>query len=575
MTRFLHPEWIAPIAVAGAVLAACVIAAAAQAGARRRRLLGAAPRFPGISRDALLLAALAAIGLAAVGPRMGTRLEPVPAGGVDVVMLLDVSRSMDARDVAPSRLERARREATRLLGALEPQDRAALAAFAAHGVLLTPLTSDRAALEEMLAAVDGLLFRDRSSDLGDGLHAARGAFEEASARPRVIVLLSDGEDPSRVPLDEAIAATARAGIRVLGAAVGSESGATIPAPDLPLRDGRGEIVRSRRDADRLRILAEATGGTLLATDGFGALALDEAVRAVRRDAGDGGPSGTVRPVPAVPVKPLAALALALLLAELLLEAGHRLPARGAARRLAESTLLGVSLLLLPAAAGGADEPGAPEVEVARLEALVAASPGDPALLVRLGVARARAGRAPEAERAFLAAALVTRDASTAALAYFDLGVTALGRGDLESARDAFFDALALRPEDDEARFNLEWTLAALRETAPPPSDPGPDGGARPAPEPGAPDPTARAGDSAERPGEPAPGTRGEESAREGETTEPREGAPAASAAPEAPDLDAAEVARWLDAVQDDPARSLRDGARRAGRGERAARAPDW
>ena len=82
-------------------------------------------------------------------------------------------------------------------------------------------------------------------------------------------------------------------------------------------------------------------------------------------------------------------------------------------------------------------------------------------LLHLGVARARARHSEEASHAFRAVALGASDPGVAAIAYHDLGVLAVERGDFQGARDAFLDALALLPDDVEIRFNLEWTLRAL------------------------------------------------------------------------------------------------------------------
>src|SRR5271169_1840425 len=102
-----------------------------------------------------------------------------------------------------------------------------------------------------------------------------------------------------------------------------------------------------------------------------------------------------------------------------------------------------------------------------LEALVRARPADPLALLRLGLARSREGLHEDATRAYLAAGLDAHDPAVAALAWYDLGVAELAKGDLATARDAFFDALALEPHDPRTQFNLEWTLRALAEHPPP------------------------------------------------------------------------------------------------------------
>ena len=595
MTSLQHPEWLGPLATLGTSVALAIGLGAWRAGRRRRALLGPGPRFPDLGRDLLLLASLVAVGLALLGPHFGERTERVDASGVDVVVLLDVSRSMDARDVAPSRLVRARRNAELVLSSLEPGDRAALAGYAGRGVLLTPLTADHAALLDVLPSVDGELMRLRSSNLDDGVRATLAAFDPASLRPRVLFVLGDGEDPSgRGDAQSAAAEAARAGVRILAVALGSDAGSPVPDHGAALRDAAGEVVRTRRDAARLAALATRTGGRLLRTDAFGALDPSEAVREVRRDAATAPGESVERRVPALQSTPFAALAFALLAVELLAPLSLRRPSLRWRTALQVGAVLGLVLLAWPQSRAGAEQerPGEEArtaAEIAALEAQAARASGDPRTLLRLGLARARAGLAPEAERAFLAAALLARDPALASLAYFDLGVSALERGELEVARDAFFDTLALAPRDEEARFNLEWTLGALREEVPPPAgkskfeqtqnktgdSPEEQAGGAGENERGARGPSASgpergdagAPDATPRSGAAGPGSEG--SASRTQVAGELSGA-------QAPALSAAEAARWLHAVQDDPGRALREAARQAGGDTRAgARISDW
>lgn len=598
MTSLQHPEWLGPLVMLVTSVALAIGLGAWRAGRRRRALLGPGPRFPDLGRDLVLLASLVAVGLALLGPHFGERTERLDASGVDVVVLLDVSRSMDARDVAPSRLVRARRNAELVLSSLEPGDRAALAAYAGRGVLLTPLTADHAALLDVLPSVDGELMRLRTSNLDDGVRATLAAFDPASLRPRVLLVLGDGEDPSgRGDAQAAAAEAARAGVRILAVALGSDAGSPVPDHGAALRDAAGEVVRTRRDAARLAALAAGTGGRLLRADIFGALDPSEAVREIRRDATTAPGESVERRVPALQATPFAALAFALLAVELLAPLSLRRPPLQWRTALQVGAVLGLMLLAWPQRRAGAEQerPGEEArtaAEIAALEAQAARAPGDPRTLLRLGLARARAGLGPEAERAFLAAALLARDPALASLAYFDLGVSALERGELEVARDAFFDALALAPRDEEARFNLEWTLGALREEVPPPAGKSkfeqtqdktgdsPEEQAGGAGEPGESERGGR-GPSASGPERGAagaqdarPGSNGAGTGSEGRTSQTQAAGELSGA--QAPALSAAEAARWLRAVQDDPGRALREAARQAGADSRAgARISDW
>jgi Ca-activated chloride channel family protein len=553
-----HPEWLAP--AAGVVLAAgaALLAAALRARRRRSALLGRRAPTPGARRDLLLLGALAALAAAGVGPRIGEREIGAPSGGADVVLLLDVSWSMTASDTPPGRLQRAQRAATAVLARLAPGDRAALAAFAGHGVLLAPLTSDAAALGEMLPLVDASLIGAGGSDVGDGIRRALEAFADAPPRrPRAILLLSDGEDPARRGAGEAAALAARAGVRIVTAAFGSDAGAVLE--DLPPSAARRGPVVSRRDTAALGALARATGGAAFEADAWGELdadALAAALLPARRGAVARGAEIAQR-VPAVRVAPFAALAFALLALEWV-------GARGRLRR-------GAGALAVAAAAAGAvgagpgDAPLPPAPAPAALEAHLRRHPGDPEALVWLGLARAERGELAEAERAFAAAALLAPDPALAALAFDDLGVTALAQGRLERARDAFFAAVALDPTRRRAIYNLEWTLAALAARPPEPEGGGERGEEAGPNEPETPrdrDPTPE--NDAPQAGADARG-------------EPREGADAARApdAGAAPELSESEARRWLEATPDDAARALRGAAAKAGDGRPRRAGPGW
>lgn len=534
-----HPEWLALLTLAVAATA-LALGMARLALRRRRERLGAGISLapgPRVS-DVALFAALALLALALAGPRIGSRVQEIPASGIDVVFAFDVSRSMDASDVAPSRLERARRVAAELLARLEPADRVALAAFAGHGVLLTPLTPDRDALVELLGGIDTGLVAPTNTSIEEGLRAAQGAFEAGSERPRVVFLLGDGEDTVRRG-DAGAAQALRADVRVLAAAFGTEAGSTLDDHGAPLLDRSGRAVVTRRDLARLEALCEATDGQMFAADTWGEIDLGAAMAAIRRDAGSAPGAKVERRVRAAPVVPLAALAFALLL----LEGLPRVPIFAASRReaLAWASAAAALVAAVPAPAG--DDALS---STAALEAEVREQPGDPRALIELGAARLERGQRDAASRAFLAAALSTHDAEAAGVAYFDLGVAALEGGDYAAARNAFLDALALLPGDARARFNLEWTLQALQQHGPVAS-----------PEP------PEAQDEAPKPA-PAPPLQ-----------PPEPDAPRDETQPEPPQLTQEEQQRWLARVQDDPSRALRAAARGEAAGPRQGSGPAW
>jgi Ca-activated chloride channel family protein len=540
-----HPGWALPLLAAWAALALLALAAWRRARGRLARI-GASGQGAGGARDAALCAALLAVVLALLGPQLGTRSVAVPAEGIDLVVLIDLSRSMDATDAAPSRLARARAAAREVLLGLAPGDRAALAVHAGQGALLTPLTHDAAALVELLPALDSEWMADRGSRLWAGLEASLAAFEPDSPRPRVVLALGDGERAQLAP-EEAVEALVRAQVRLVAGAIGSEGGAVLMGPAGPLLDWSGQAVVSRRETAGFERFAAAGGGAVIVSDEWGALDAEALLGAAKRGLRPG-PGGTiVRELPAVHSALPAALAFALLLAELILgERGARvIPVRWRRR----GSLAAVALLGL-----GAGSPG-----LAALEARVARAPEDVRALIALGVARAEAGDPAEAAHALAAAAVRAREPAEIALASYDLGVALLELGDFAGARDAFFDALAYAPDDRQAKFNLEWALRALAAQSPPsppevpqPSDRPPTESEADADEPSTPASEAEP----ERVPQPEPGE------RRGET-------PAGAASePLSPE----EVARWLDAVRDVPPPALR---RAHGTGGDQRSGPQW
>jgi len=548
---FARPEWLSPLCAGWLALGLALVLAGARGRRRMRKLLGeaagdgrAARRRP--LRDAAPLVAAGAIGLALLGPRFGEGVVEISTSGVDVVLLVDASQSMDAADVPPSRADSARRGAAQLLAGLSPGDRAALAVFAGRGLLLTPLTPDHDALVEMLSAVDSSLVKPGGSNLAAGVESALEAFDREESRPRAVFVLSDGEVfAADGPSDVGAIAATRSDVRVFAAAIGTEEGARVPDHGVPLRDRGGAVVTSRRRTTSLARLADATGGTLFVADEWGrfdvARALAELRAPVAAQPGDFVPHRVTLPV----VVPFAAIAFALLLAEwlpfpLLERRGTRRERRAPTARAKLAAVVAASFVLL----------GANEREP-RFESAVepgSSTPDGPALLAA-GLAHAEREAWPDAERAFLAAAIRGGASDVAAIALHNLGVLALARDDFEAAREAFFDSLAAGTPARDARqrahtqWNLEWVLVRIGPEPPMEQEKtGNDEEAAPR-EPPAESDTEPPPTPEERP----------DTAGAAEPAMP-EGDPETSERPL--DLDEAERERWLARVTDDPRKAM-------------------
>jgi Ca-activated chloride channel family protein len=210
------------------------------------------------------LVALAALGcaLALARPRWGSSTRTVERRGVDLVFVLDTSRSMAAADVAPSRFWLAQSIVRRLAESL-PGERVALVAAEGVGVVLTPLTVDGAVVDLLLDATEPDSLPVPGSRLGPALERALELFPQGSETHRAIVVLSDGELHGE-SLDPTLEALRAAGAVVHAIGVGTPAGAPIPAhgdAGRPARREDGELVVTRLEPAALERLAKATGGS--------------------------------------------------------------------------------------------------------------------------------------------------------------------------------------------------------------------------------------------------------------------------------------------------------------------------
>ena len=221
-------------------------------------------------RAALLVGAALALGLAAAGPRWGLETVEEETASADLVLALDVSKSMLARDVAPDRLERERVLARRVLRELAG-DRIGMVAFAGRAYVLAPMTVDHSALQLYLDALDPEIVSQGGSSLAAALEQATDlALGRDESRQGTVVLVTDGEElEDEAAVMEAAERAVRSGITVHTVGVGTPEGAPIPEVTAGIagerveqykRDAEGEIVISRLNESLLQRVAETTGG---------------------------------------------------------------------------------------------------------------------------------------------------------------------------------------------------------------------------------------------------------------------------------------------------------------------------
>lgn len=224
-----------------------------------------------LARMLLSLSAIGFLIIAWANPQIGSRLEEVKRQGVDVIIALDVSNSMKARDLQPNRLERAKQIISRLIDRLE-NDRIGLVVFAGQAYVQLPITTDYAAAKLFLNTIDTDLIPTQGTAIGAAIRLATESFTEKDKKHKVLIVITDGEnheDDAREATREAVAT----GVVIHTIGMGSPEGTPIPASrngnaqDF-LKDNDGNTVLTKLDEIGLeKIAAEGKGKYIHSTAG--------------------------------------------------------------------------------------------------------------------------------------------------------------------------------------------------------------------------------------------------------------------------------------------------------------------
>jgi Ca-activated chloride channel homolog len=450
-------------------------------------------RFP-TARLLLLTLAGASLALAATGPRWGVRVTEGRTLSLNVVLAVDVSKSMLAADLQPNRLERARLFARRVLREL-PGDRFGLVAFAGRAYVLSPLTVDHSALQLYIDALDPYIMSEGGSALATALNQATDLVRASDAAgDRVVVLLSDGEEVAQ-GIDAVRAAadrTARAGVRVVAVGIGTARGATIPAADPVtgrtagvVRDEYGEVVTTRLDEETLRMIAARTGGTYVRLDDAAAVSrVVAALHGMQRAESDSTQGVEPREWAAL----FAALALVLLALDTLLGGvpwSRRIEPLG--RPVLSRSGRGVRAAVVAFAVGVGLGLGIGDLErgnrlyregryeeaVAAYQRVLESNRATPQVHYNMGTALLALGRFNDADQHFQAA-LDGVDPDLRSRTFHNMGNRFLleGRAEPDAARqgalldaaiEAYRRALRIEASDASAKWNLELALREREE----------------------------------------------------------------------------------------------------------------
>src|SRR5437879_2285145 len=229
------------------------------------QLAGNVNRVRRAIRFAFVLFALALAIIALAKPRWGYTYEDVKRRGLDLLFAVDTSRSMLSNDVAPNRLERVKLAAQDLITELQG-DRVGLIAFAGRAFLQAPLTIDYDAAVESINDLDTKTIPEGGTNISEAIALATQTFGKSAMGNRALIIFTDGEELSGDAGSGAKKA-ADAGVRIFTVGVGTAQGSLIPVEGQGeagfVKDTKGQVVKSKLDENRLREIAQATGGIYL------------------------------------------------------------------------------------------------------------------------------------------------------------------------------------------------------------------------------------------------------------------------------------------------------------------------
>jgi Ca-activated chloride channel homolog len=525
---FARPE--ALLLFVAVPLVVALIALAYRARVRALRSFGGATALVSRSsprwwlKAALVLVALASLVIALAGPFIDLRARAARRLGVDIVLAVDVSQSMAARDVEPDRLRAARHFAEEL-GRQMIGSRVALVLFAGQGTVRYPPTTDPRILGEVLDNSGRGVRLTQGSSLRSGIESSLGAFppDLDPLRQRAIVLVSDGEiTNSDVP-----EAGELKGARIFAVGVGTTAGGQIPTYDANngtftgyLRDAGGVPIISHLVDATMRSVAEKGGGGYFQYAGNDNVIGDLARELRTMEAVE--PLDDAGAVPDERTAPFIAIAVALLLLEWLISDRRPMPMpRGVGRPVARRgrRILGIAIgsaALWGIACGDAalsneaantlfaagDFTGA----LAAYRDLQQNAPDSPELAINAANTLHKLSEYPRALPEY-GKAIEGKDLTLRAIAQYDRGNTLFRMGRYEDARDAWREVLRIDPSDRDAKFNLEIVQRILSgRPGQPGQQSGPGQGQPGSPNPGAQGPGQSGQPSASGSPQPGPNT---------------------------------------------------------------------
>lgn len=455
--------------------------------------------FRFLAKAVLVILAFVAVVIGAANPQRPGSTQKVNRQGVDVMLVLDVSKSMLARDIRPSRLERAKELLFRLVDKLE-NDRVGLVLFAGRPYLQMPLTTDHGAAHMYIQDAGPDVVPTQGTVIGEALKMANSSFNTKERKYKAIVLISDGEDHDPEALDVA-KHLAQNGVMINTVGIGSPEGSSIvdPATNELKKDEQGNTVISKLNEAELQQLSDVTNGRYIRLDNMedALITLTQQLDSIEKK--------SLSDSEFIDYKSyfqwLLGLALILLLAEFFLPEKRRQPAsprestgrQNPANRQTPANRQPPSapqdpvslkpqpavvlLILLAGASLGAtaQNEGAlirsgnryykqNQIDKSQKEyqEAVRQAPDNPAANYNLGNTQFRKNNFDEAAKSYGTSADHSPDSAMREKGLYNKGVALIKQQKLQESIDAWKNALRIDPSDEDARENLQKALLELK-----------------------------------------------------------------------------------------------------------------
>ena len=430
-----------------------------------RSLMPDVSRFRPAVKFWILQGALALLVVMLARPQFGTKISNEQRTGIETIIAMDISNSMLAEDITPSRLDRSKMMVENLVDHFT-NDKIGLLVFAGDAFVQLPITSDYVSAKMFLSSIDPSMMATQGTDIARAIDMATHSFTQEEGIGKAIIVITDGEDHEGGALESAKAAK-DAGMRVYVLGVGSTQGAPIPIPGTGdyMKDNTGNTVMSALNEDMCRQVAQAGGGAYIHVENNSAAQdqLDNELNKLAKKE----TTSTVYSEFDEQFQAVAILALLLLILEICIYDRRnpllkRLSLFGSKKKAAAT----VALLLVAITVSAQTDrqyirEGNKQFRVGQYDKAevsyrkaVEKNPKNPQAAYNLGNALMAQKKDSAAVQQFEQATRIETNPLRKAAAYHNMGVICQTHKMYGEAIEAYKNALRLNPNDDETRYNL-------------------------------------------------------------------------------------------------------------------------